>query len=169
MVTVTERWLGCVRMLQLLCLWGAFQPITMLYANMVISKGRSNVYMYNYVAIGIVQLAVLLLVHSLGIQAMIVAFVAVNVLWLLVWHSFVHRYIGLRLWHTLADIMPFASIAAVTMAATYASTLWIGDMRLLLAARVVLAAVIYVAILRITHAAILKECMAYLTKKKKQQ
>lgn len=168
-VTVTDRWLGCVHMLQLLCLWGAFQPITMLYANMVISKGRSNVYMYNYVAIGIVQLTVLLLVHNLGIQAMIVAFVAVNVLWLLVWHSFVHRYIGLRLKHTLADIMPFAAIAAVTMAATYASTLWIGDMRLLLIARVVLAAAIYVAILRITNAAILKECVAYLTKKKKQQ
>ena len=43
-ITITEKWLPCVPMLQMLCIWGAFMPIITLYSNLVISKGKSNIY-----------------------------------------------------------------------------------------------------------------------------
>lgn len=38
-ITITEKWLSSAAILQLLCVWGAFIPITSLFSNLVISRG----------------------------------------------------------------------------------------------------------------------------------
>ncbi len=166
-VTVSDKWLDSVPMLQMLCIWGAFYPITILYANMVISKGKSNVYMYNNIVIGIVQLVVLLLVHPWGIDAMIVAFVLVNILWLLVWQYYIYKYIELSLWRALCDMLPFAFIAFVTMSVTYLFTMGITNIYLLLAAKVIVAVLVYLLIIRVAYATVFHDCIAFLLKRKK--
>lgn len=40
MLTITDKWLPSASILQLLCIGGAFIPITNLYSNLVISKGN---------------------------------------------------------------------------------------------------------------------------------
>ena len=166
-ITVTEKWLNCVPLLRLLCIWGAFQPITLLYTNMIISKGKSNVYLYNNIAIGLVQLIVLLLVHSLGITYMIMAFVTINVGWLLIWQYFVKRYISLSLFQALKDILPFFAIAFTTMVICHYSTIGITNIYILMTVRVIAAAVIYALVMKLLNAEILNECLNYLKKTKK--
>ncbi len=167
-IAVTAKWLNCVPMMQLLCVWGAFQPITLLYTNMVISKGRSNVYMYNNIAIGLVQLLVLIFINPLGIKAMIVAFIVINVGWLLIWQYFVNKYIRLTLRQALSDIVPFMAIALFTMAVCYFSTCAITSIYALLPIRIILAVAIYAAIMKLVKAEIFNECLSYLMKFKRK-
>lgn len=41
-IAVTAKWQACVPIMQILCIWGAFVPITYMYSNLLISKGKSN-------------------------------------------------------------------------------------------------------------------------------
>ena len=49
LITVTDKWEPCVPILRILCVWGAFAPICELYKNVVISHGRSNIYLWSNV------------------------------------------------------------------------------------------------------------------------
>lgn len=166
-IAVTDKWLPCVPFLQLLCIWGAFFPITTLYTNLIISKGKSNIYMWNTIILGALQLLTLLIVHPYGIEAMIIAFVAINVGWLLIWQYFVWRLIGLSLFSAVKDIFPFAVVALLTMAATYFITLCIGNIYLLFASKIIVAAAIYVVIMWLSHSVVFKESIEYLFKHNK--
>lgn len=165
-ITITDKWSSSAVIMQMLCVWGAFFPITTLYTNMILSKGKSGVYMYGTIALGLLQLTVLLATASHGIFTMIVAFITINVAWLLVWHYFVQRYLNLTLWQALKDVMPFAIVATLTMLATHFITSPIGNIYLLLVAKILIAAVIYIGVMKLLHAQILNESVQYLFKKK---
>ena len=47
-ISITEKWLPCVPVMQILCVWGAFMPISTLYSNLMNSIGRPNVYMWKH-------------------------------------------------------------------------------------------------------------------------
>ena len=65
----------------------------------------------------------------------------------------------------LADILPFALSAGATMLVTYYATRGIGNLWLLLGARIAMAAVVYVAVMKLAHAKILDEALGFLWKK----
>ena len=172
--TVSEKWNDAVPLLQTLCIGGAFLPISTLYYSFIISRGKSGIYMWNVLSqSAIILLSLLLIQHydpSLfgitGIHLITVIYSAINVLWVIVWHFFVWREIRLRYFHAIIDIMPFLLFSAATMAATYYLTLAIKSDIILLLARILLAAIIYVGILWLLRAKILRECIQYIKKKK---
>mgnify|MGYP000761503667 CR=1 FL=1 len=168
-ITITDKWLQCVPMLQVLCLGGAFAPITTLYTSFIISKGKSNIYMWNTILLGLLQLGVMLTVYPYGISTMIRWFVIINIGWLGIWQFFVWRLIRLTLWNALKDILPFAGIAAVTTTATWYITSFIDNIYLMLTAKVLIAIVLYTLLMYLCDAAIFKESVNYLLKKNKKQ
>lgn len=97
---------------------------------------------------------------------MITAFVCINVLWLLMWHFFIRRLIAFRLMEALADILPFAFIAAAVMLVTAVITRPIEAPMLLLPAKIITAAGLYAGTLYLTRAEILRESIRFLLKKK---
>lgn len=167
-ITITEKWLPCVPILQILCVWGAFVPITTLYSNLVISKGKSNLFMWNTMATGVLLIAAMILAHPYGITTMLVWFVSINIGWLFVWHYFVRKLIPLSLWQALKDVLPFAFIAGVTMVATRFITESIGNIYLLFGVKIVTAITIYAALLWISKAAIFKESIEFLRHRRKK-
>lgn len=168
-VLITEKWLPSASLMRILCIAGSFLPIATLYFNVIISRGKSSIYMWNIIAQGITILAAILLIHYLGgtITTMVWAYVAITVGWIGVWNYFVWREIRFTLWQTLRDIVPFFVISAVTMLITYYITQGISNVYLLLASRIVLAAAIYLLAMWLCGAKILKESIAYLLKKGK--
>jgi len=166
-IAVTDKWLPCVTILQWLCIWGAFFPITTLYTNLIISKGRSNIYMWNTIALGIIQLAALLFVHPYGIQAMIITFVVINVGWLSIWQYFVWKLLGLTLIKALKDILPFTFFAFATMTVTYFITLDISNIYILFITKIVIATAIYIFTMWITSSVVFKESIQFLLNRKK--
>ena len=152
-------------MLQMLCIWGAFMPITTLYSNLVISKGKPNIYMWNTIALSLLQLTVMLVSYPYGIAVMIQCFVCLNILWVPVWQYFVWREIRLSLWMALKDILPFALIASATMAITWYVTSGISNLYLLLAAKIGVSAVLYCLLMWGSRVAIFKESLQFIGKK----
>ena len=114
----------------------------------------------------VLQVVVILLFKPLGLTVMVVAYSVFLILWLLAWHIVAKRLIGLSLRHTFADIVPFMLIAAAVMVATHYLTLWLSGYVVVLIARVVIAALLYVGAMRLFHAEIMSECIAYFKKKR---
>lgn len=164
-VTIGMKWEPSVILLQLLCIGGAFIPLQTLYQNFIISRGRSDSYL-RLVALQIVlQIILTLSLAPLGITAMVAAFSALNVLFTACWHFALQRIHPLPVLDVLKDTMPFALIAAVVMLATHYITLSVTTLWLLLLTRMMLAAVLYLVIMRLLNVAILKECLQFIRKK----
>lgn len=165
-IAITDKWLSSAFILQLLCIGGAFIPVINLYSNLVISKGKSNIYMWSTIALGIVQLVIMCLLHNYGIHRMVTVYVAINICWLLVWHYFVWREIQLSLFMAMKDILPFAVIAAGVMAATYYITAGLENIYLLFASKIIIAALLYIAIMWLSRSVTFRESINYILKRK---
>lgn len=156
------KWEESAYLLSLLSIYGAVFPLLTLYGQMVISQGKSNINMYSTMALSSLILLGLVLLHSYGLYVMVFYFIGINVAWLFVWQYFAYRLIGLRLWETLSDVLPFLILSAACMALTWWITRPIESLWLLLLAKVVLAAVFYVTAIWISGARIMRESVDYL-------
>ena len=161
---IKEKWLSSAHLMQYLCIGGAFLPIATLYFNLIISRGKSDVYMWNVIAQGCTIIVSILLVHTLGgsILQMVQTYISIIILWTAIWHIFLYREIRYPFLSALKDILPFLLIAATSMLIAYFSTRWIDELLLLLLSRILLASLIYLAALWLFGAKILRECIGYL-------
>lgn len=164
-IMITDKWLPSALILQVLAIGGAFLPIVSLYSNLLMSKGKSDIYLWNTVVLGLLQLALILLLYPYGIAMMIKAYVALNVLWLLVWHYFLFKEIQLPLIHALKDIGAFAVIAFFVMLATWYVTKAIENIYILITAKILVASLLYVMVMWLSRSVTFKECLGYLLKK----
>ncbi len=176
MLAIGEKWAFAASLLPLLCLCGAFMPLSTLLTDSVISQHRSDIYLWSTIALGVLQIALMVGLWRQGIMVMVVAYTLLNIAWMFVWHFFVRRLMGYRLTDFLKDILPFALAAAFVMGLTWLITyqftvyslrftddylrLWI-----LLISRVVMAMLLYYGVMRIAGAVILKEVIAFIKKK----
>ena len=175
-IAITDKWLPSAQLMQLLCVGGAFMPVASLYSNFLISQGKSNVFMYNTMAQCLVQMLFMVALYPYGVEAMVVAYVVVNILWVFAWHFFVRRTMTLTLVESLRDMFPFMVLSLLAMAAAWGASLLPhhrdkarpveGHVALSLLVKVVVAAVTYLALMWMFGAAILKECFAYLRHRK---
>jgi O-antigen/teichoic acid export membrane protein len=172
-ILITDKWLSSAVLMRILCVGGAFLPIATLYYNLIISRGKSDIYMWNIIAQGCTLTATACLVHLLnlnilgvsGVTLMVALYSLTLIVWTAIWHYFLWREIQLPPLHALKDIAPFLLVSVAAMLTAYFATLSISNAYLLLAARIVIAAVVYVGALWLFGANILKESIAYLRKK----
>lgn len=164
-LAITDKWIACVPLLQVLCIGVAFLPFYALYQNLAISHGRSDVYLYCSVFQILTQLAIILLFHRWGILTMVIAYSASNVSFLFVWHAFTHRLCGLSVFLLLKDTIPFLMIALSSMAVAYYLTQTITVLWLLLLVRIMIAGILYFVVLKLLHAEILNECLQFAKRK----
>ena len=164
-ITITERWIESAGILSLLCIWGAFVPLSSLFSNLIISRGHSSIYMWCTISLCLTLLVAVIAVSPLGFQWMLRFFIGINILWLFVWFWFVRREIGLRLRDMLLDIAPYILLAAaLTISAAYLFG-GISNLYLSLLAKVVFVATLYPLILWLAGSHILKESLCYILKK----
>lgn len=165
-ITIKAKWLPSVTILQILCIGASFIPITNLYSNLIISKGKSNIYMWNTIALGLLQIIMMTCLHSYGINVMLSIYVTINILWLLIWHYFVWKEIKISFFMALKDISFFAAAAIFTMMVTYFVTESIGNMYLLIASKIIIAAILYIFIMWISRSVTFRESINYIFKRK---
>lgn len=168
-ITITDKWLPAADLIQILCYGGAVLPLHTILSYSVISKGRSDINFWCTISLGLAELIIMVLIWPWGIKTMVVAYTIINILWLFVWHFFVHRLTGYRLWHLIIDVTPFALISFMVMTICSLVTASISNQPLLLAVRIVLSASIYFAIMKILHVRILNECIVFIKSKLNRQ
>ena len=164
-ITVGAKWLVSAGYVQILCLAGATMPLFTLLSNMVISKGKSNLYLYCTFGLGAVQIISMLVLWPYGILTMVIAYTLLNILWIFVWLFFVNLLTGYRLWFFIKDTAPFAVAAFAVMTVTYLATAGICTLWLLLICRIAMAALLYYVIMRVARVQILAECQQFIVSK----
>jgi len=164
-LTVGPKWIVSVGYVQILCFAGATMPLSTLLSNMVISKGKSNLYLYCILGLGIIQIASMLLLWPYGIKNMVIAYTLINIMWVFVWLFFVKRLTSYGLWFFIKDTTPFALAAFAVMTATHFATASIHTLWLLLICRIAMAMLLYYAVMRMARVQILAECQQFIMKK----
>ena len=166
-LAIGEKWSFSASLLPYLCLCGAFMPLSTLLTDAIISQHRSDIYLWSTMVLGILQIVLMVTLWRQGIYTMVIAYTVLNILWVFVWHFFTDRLMNYGLLLFIKDILPFALAAIAVMVVTGFVTQGITNMWLLLISRVVIAAILYYVIMRVSGAVILKECLAFILSKKK--
>lgn len=162
LLTIQDKWVNSIPLLRILCVGGAFLPLYTVYQNLFLSLGKSDIYMWLNIAQILIVITTVLACHSLGFTAMVIAFAAINVVWLFAWQVFASRLIGYRLVTMMRDLLPFMIISMAVMVVTYWATSFIPQFGLLLVARIVLAVALYALIMKLARARIFEECIGFL-------
>ena len=167
LITLTEKWVQSAAYLEILCIGGAFLPLSTLLSDLIISQGRSGTSLASTATLATLQIASMTLLYPYGIRTMIIGAVSLNITWTWVWLWLGGHRIGYSVVAFLRDIAPFALTAAAVMGLTRWATSPIENPWGLLGARIVMAAVLYYGVMRLAGAQILKECTAFLLHRKK--
>ncbi len=161
-ILITDKWMESAQLMQILCIGGAFVPITSFYTNYLISQGRSNIFMWSTISFCLMQTLVLYLLHPYGVRAMVVVYVILNILWLPVWHYFVRRIIRVTLWQAVLDILPFVASAAAAICAASAAVWLIEDIYLRFFIKIFVAILTYVGIMKMLRVVVFQESLDFL-------
>ena len=161
-LTIGQKWATSAQLLPWLCFSGAFMPLSALLSDLIVSRGRSDIFMWCTIVLGVAQVVLMSTLWPQGIRVMVMAFVALNVAWMGVWFFFVNRLTGYAPLSFLKDVTPFALAAAAVMAATGWATNAIGPLWLLLTVRILLAALLYYIVMRVARVQILADCQQFL-------
>lgn len=165
-VVLTDKWIESAYMLQVLAIWGAFMPLQSMFTNLLVSRGKAAVFMWCTIVQGLLTLALLLALYPFGIRIMIIAYCIFNVLWLFVWQFFAKKEIEIKLQMFLIDTIPYLFMASVVMITTHHFTLFIENIYVLLVARILIAALLYIVIAWIARSKELYEITNFLFKRK---
>jgi O-antigen/teichoic acid export membrane protein len=163
-LAIKAKWAFAASLLPYLCLCGAFMPLSTLLTDAIISHKRSDIYLWSTLALGILQIGLMVGLWQRGILTMVIAYTILNIIWVFVWQLFVKRLMAYRLLDFLKDIVPFALTAAGVMAVTGFITHSIENLWLLLLSRVVIATMLYYAVMRLAGTVILQECLTFIKK-----
>ena len=165
LLTIGKRWIDAVPLLQMLCIGGAFVPFYTLYQNVAISNGRSDIYMFCNIVQIVLQLVIIGFFYHLGINTMVMVYTLFTIAWLFVWQWTARRIIGLRFREVIKDVMPTLCIALLVMAMTYFVTLSLHHLLLLLICRILIAALLYAAIMKLLHVEMMDELLLFVKKR----
>ena len=168
-IAITEKWLASAHILSVLCIWGAFVPINNLFANLIITRGHSNVYMWSTIALCLLLLGAVIGAYPFGFEWMLWAFVGINIGWLLVWWWFVHREIGLRFIEMLRDLSPYLLLSAALTIGCHYLLADIDNIYVSLLLKVLIVGILYIGILWMAGSFILKESIAFLLGKGRKE
>jgi len=165
-ILITEKWLTSAHLLRVICVAGAVMPVSYLFSNLLISRGRSSAYMWCTLSLCLVQLLVLGLSVPFGIHNMVVAYAAINIAWLGVWFALSSKEIHLSVREAARDVAPYVVLSVIIVFATHLVTQTIDNIYLRITAKVLLVVVTYLNALWLLGSNILKETVMFLTKKK---
>ncbi len=167
-IAVTDKWLPSVPAMQILCIGGAFIPISGLFSNLLLSRGHSSIYMWNTICLSLLQLGIALSLYSWGIETMLVAFIGINIGWVWVWLHFVRREIKLTAFHLLKDISPYLILSAGIILATSFLIGSIENIYLRIGCKIGIVSSLYFLILWGLKSVILREAVQFLFKRHTQ-
>ena len=163
---ITDKWLSSASLLRWLAVAGAVMPVSYLFSNLLISRGRSRAYLWSTTAMLVGQLVVVGLCIPLGIGRMVQAFTVINIVWVAVWFLLARGEIGLRATEALSDVLPYALLALLAVGVACVVTLGMDCLLLSLVVKVLVVAALYPAALWLMGSTILRESLHFVTKLK---
>ncbi|MDR2148486.1 MAG: lipopolysaccharide biosynthesis protein [Tannerella sp.] len=168
LITIGEKWLPAVPFLQLFCIWGSVKFLWTLYTNLMYSHGKSNIYMYITIAIGVLQLFTILALYSFGIITMTAGYIIVYFGGLLVWQYFAQKLIGLTYKNVFRDIFPYFGVTLVCFSIAWLVTKNIENVYWSMSLKIIVSVILYISLLKILKSKIFEESVAFLKIKRQE-
>ena len=165
-LAITDKWLPSAQMMQILCIGGAFLPLSNLLSQLLLSRGHSSIYMWCTILLSMLQLATAYIAYPYGLQMMLYAFILVNISWIFVWIRFVNREIGLTFFFFLKDVCPYLLLSGILASIAYYMTQDIEYIGIRLVSKIAGVGGLYILILWMMKSVILHESIAFFLKKK---
>ena len=168
-ILIGEKWLPSVPFLQLFCLWGMIGYMHLLYTNLLMTYGKSDVYLKGMVGGGVLQLLAVLATYPLGVYAMVVCYVGTYYLLLFFWHFHCARLVGITFRQIGKDIFPYIGGMAVSIVVSYGIVSLMEHNRFaVLAVKILSVAFLYLSMMWMSNSVIFREMVAYLWEKGKK-
>lgn len=164
-ITIGEKWAMSVPLLQILCVSGAFIALHGIYQSLIISSGRSDIFMWVNITQIVLQIAVILAFASFGMTTMVIAYVCFTSAWVLVWHFISHKLIHITLRQMLGDTLPYLGTIVFASAVAHFATLPLSGNFPLLMSKIVITAAIYIGVMFATKDDIMFETIGFVKKK----
>jgi len=161
-IAIGEKWLPSVPFLQLFCVWSAMAYLLNLFTNVVYAHGKSDIYMRIIILTGLLQLLAVLCLYPWGLFWMVTAYVGISFAALLLWQRYVYQLIGLKLRDILKDILPYLGITLVCFFVAWIVTKNIRNTYWLLASKIVISAILYIFVMKISRSVIFRESVEFL-------
>jgi O-antigen/teichoic acid export membrane protein len=165
-LAITDKWLPSAQMMQILCIGGAFLPLSNLLSQLLLSRGHSSIYMWCTILLSMLQLATAYIAYPYGLQMMLYAFILVNISWIFVWIRFVNREIGLTCFFFLKDVCPYLLLSGILASIAHYMTQDIEYIGIRLMSKIAGVGGLYILILWMMKSVILHESIAFFLKKK---
>lgn len=168
-ILLTEKWIESARMMQVLCIAGAFAPISTLFSNLIITRGHSTTYMWCSIAQCLLQLGAAVLAAPYGITRMIEVYVVINISWIFVWHFFARQEIGLNIMEVLKDLFPYVTLSTLLVIAAGVLTMSVSNQYASFAGKVAFVALGYCISLWLLKSTIFMEAVEFVLRRLKMK
>ncbi|MFD2598146.1 lipopolysaccharide biosynthesis protein [Sphingobacterium corticis] len=114
------EWAESGNYLRILAFGGAFAIVSNAFSNYTLSKGKSDTYMKNMVAFGLIQIALFFLLKEAGVTYIVMSFAVLNFIWLNTWYFLSKESLQYSYRYLWKDVYAYALIAL----AGYLMTFW---------------------------------------------
>ena len=166
-ITIGDKWLPCVPILQILCVWGAMLPIWKIYTEFLISKGKSNYFLIINIISGALQIISAYIMYPFGIYKMLLVYLLINFSSMILCHYYVNKVIRLRLFDILKDILPYLLITLSIYIISYYITLHLDNLYVRFALKLIIPVVLYFTMMILTKSVMFKESITFLRQQMK--
>ncbi len=165
---IDSKWLPSVPILQIYCFWGILASIQLLYSQFIISCGKSDLYFWNTILSGLLQIIAAVVSLPFGIYYLALSALITSLIYTLIWHWFVSRIIPIRLWDLLKDCMPYALVTIGSFGLTWIVTYKIEIVSLRMLLKILLTATCYILAMWYGRSVIFKESISFILKQRKK-
>lgn len=166
-IAIGEKWLPALPFLQLFCIWGAFGYIGTVQGSLLITHSKSSQYLFCVVFTGVLQLLFIAILFPYGIMTMISVYISLFFVGLFTQFLFIRKLIDVKFIEIMKDILPYLITTFLSLFLAYWVTSYIENIYVLLVAKIVITALVYIFILWRSNSIMLKESIIYLNKLKK--
>ena len=162
LITVGEKWIDCLPFVQIYCFLGSVSFIWYLYTSVLLSHGKSDIYMWGVIVLFIISTLLSIGLLPFGMIKVAIAYILCQFLCLFFWHYFVCKIIRLSLWDIMKDISPYLIITIICISVGWLVTKDITNIYISISSKIVIVATLYVFILWKSNSTIVKESYNYI-------
>ena len=141
---ITERWLGAVPILQILCFSGILVTFITVLQDAVLAKGRSKAVMWVEIMKKVILVGLLFLTIHKGVIGIAIGLVLSSMAALVLTLLLSGKVIGYTIWHMIKDCAPFVAISSILCTAAYFLTLPIESNLLKLSSCILFVGILYI-------------------------
>lgn len=163
---LTERWLECVPLLQIICFSMMWYPIHAINLHLLQVKGRSDLFLRLEIIKKIILTIVLCVTLPFGLITMCIGRIFSSVLCLVVNTYYTGKLINISFWLQMRDLLPTLFLSLVMGIVVYISVLFISSNIVKLFVGVVVGVIFYIVVARLFRMEELSDLFSLVKRKK---